>query len=262
MAGRRHGAFPGEDDDALPWLEPAEADYEDEVEDGSPYSRLILIGIAVVAVVAVLWFVAARFGGEKGGTEIAGEVPLIRAPTGPYKVRPKEPGGLEVDQDSMTHAVAEGKEPGSRIALDALPEEPVPIVAATSSASSAPAPEATEPPAPAAKSPQPEAKAAEPTKEAPEPMRQAEREQAATPSTQAATVQLGAFSSASAAETVWSKLAGKVPALSALHKSVEPVKVGASTLYRLRAGGLASEGAAEALCGKVKATGEQCAIVH
>ena len=89
MSGRG-GAFPGDDDDdALPWLEPAENDDEDEGDGGFPYRGLMVAGGLVVAVVALLWFVADRFGGAATAPDVvaSGEVPLIQAPEGPYKER-------------------------------------------------------------------------------------------------------------------------------------------------------------------------------
>lgn len=42
-----------EEDEALPWLEPAEPEDEEE-SGGFPYRGLIIVGAAVVALVAVL----------------------------------------------------------------------------------------------------------------------------------------------------------------------------------------------------------------
>src|SRR5690606_12381379 len=121
-----------EDDGALPWLEPAEPEDDDEGGAGFPYRGLIVAGIAIVGLVAVLWFVAEWFTGGRGPDTVAAidDVPLIQAPDGPYKVRPENPGGLDVDADSLTHSVAEGQDPDSALALDVIPEEPVPVISA------------------------------------------------------------------------------------------------------------------------------------
>ena len=281
-----------EDDEALPWLEPAEPEDEDEGR-AFPYRGLIIAGAIIVATVAVLWFVVEWIGGGRGTDTVAAtdEVPLIQAPDGAYKVRPDDPGGLDVDADSLTHSVAEGQDPGGELALDVIPEEPVPVIPAAP-LRSAPVPEpgtaarVTVPP-PAQKAlpvekvvPKPVAKP--PVKETPKPVQKVETPKpapkpepakpapakvaAAKPepakATGSVTVQLGAFNSTASADQVWSKLSGRVGALSSLRKSVQPVESGSKTLYRLRAGGIASEAQAGSVCAAVQAAGEQCVIVR
>ncbi len=281
-----------EDDEALPWLEPAEPEDEDEGR-AFPYRGLIIAGAIIVATVAVLWFVVEWIGGGRGTDTVAAtdEVPLIQAPDGAYKVRPDDPGGLDVDADSLTHSVAEGQDPGGELALDVIPEEPVPVIPAAP-VRSAPVPEpgtaarVTVPP-PAQKAlpvekvvPKPVAKP--PVKETPKPVQKVETPKpapkpepakaapakvaAAKPepakATGSVTVQLGAFNSTASADQVWSKLSGRVGALSSLRKSVQPVESAGKTLYRLRAGGIASEAQAGSVCAAVQAAGEQCVIVR
>jgi cell division septation protein DedD len=276
-----------EDDEALPWLEPAEPEDEDEGR-AFPYRGLIIAGAIIVATVAVLWFVVEWIGGGRGTDTVAAtdEVPLIQAPDGAYKVRPDDPGGLDVDADSLTHSVAEGQDPDSELALDIIPEEPVPVIPAAP-VRSAPVPEpgtaarATVPPSaqkalPAEKvQPKPEDKpvAKPPVKETPKPVQKVETPKPApakatapkpepAKATGSVTVQLGAFNSTASADQVWSKLSGRVGALGGLRKSVQPVESGGKTLYRLRAGGIASEAQAGSVCAAVQAAGEQCVIVR
>lgn len=276
-----------EDDEALPWLEPAEPEDEDEGR-AFPYRGLIIAGAIIVATVAVLWFVVEWIGGGRGTDTVAAtdEVPLIQAPEGAYKVRPDDPGGLDVDADSLTHSVAEGQDPDGELALDMIPEEPVPVIPAAP-ARSAPVPEpdtaarVTVPPSaqkalPAEKvQPKPVEKpvAKPPVKETPKPVQKVETPKpapakAAAPkpepakATGSVTVQLGAFNSTASADQVWSKLSGRVGALGGLRKSVQPVESGGKTLYRLRAGGIASEAQAGSVCAAVQAAGEQCVIVR
>lgn len=276
-----------EDDEALPWLEPAEPEDEDEGR-AFPYRGLIIAGAIIVATVAVLWFVVEWIGGGRGTDTVAAtdEVPLIQAPNGAYKVRPDDPGGLDVDADSLTHSVAEGQDPDSELALDMIPEEPVPVIPAAP-VRSAPVPEpgtaarATVPPSaqkalPAEKvQPKPEDKpvAKPPVKETSTPVQKVETPKPApakatapkpepAKATGSVTVQLGAFNSTASADQVWSKLSGRVGALGGLRKSVQPVESGGKTLYRLRAGGIASEAQAGSVCAAVQAAGEQCVIVR
>jgi hypothetical protein len=69
-------------------------------------------------------------------------------------------------------------------------------------------------------------------------------------------VQLGAFSTPAAAQSLWSKL-NKVPSLGGL--SPDYVKAGAVT--RLQATGIASASAANQICASVKAAGNPCLVV-
>ncbi|BBE35864.1 SPOR domain-containing protein [Sphingosinicella microcystinivorans] len=267
-----------EEDEALPWLEPAEPEDEEEGR-AFPYRGLIIAGAIIVATVAVLWFVVEWIGGGRGTDPVAAtdEVPLIQAPDGAYKVRPDDPGGLDVDADSLTHSVAEGQDPGGELALDIIQEEPVPVIPA------APEQSATVPPpaqkAPPAEKPQPKVAekvlpkptekpvAKAPAKETPKPAPKVETAKPApkpepVKASGSVTVQLGAFNSTASADQVWSKLSGRVGALGGLRKSVQPVESGGKTLYRLRAGGIASEAQAGSVCAAVQAAGEQCVIVR
>jgi cell division protein FtsN len=74
-------------------------------------------------------------------------------------------------------------------------------------------------------------------------------------------VQLGAYGSQVGADQAWATLAGKVPGMAGMNKSVLPAAVGGSTVYRLRAQAGTPAGA-EALCAKAKSAGTPCMIVR
>ncbi len=74
------------------------------------------------------------------------------------------------------------------------------------------------------------------------------------------TLQLGAFSTRDKADAAWAK-AGGDGALAGLAKRIEPVERNGTTLYRLRAGGVAA-GSAAALCGRLKAAGVACIVAE
>jgi cell division septation protein DedD len=76
-----------------------------------------------------------------------------------------------------------------------------------------------------------------------------------------ATLQLGAFSTRDKADAAWTK-AGGDGALAGLTKRIEPVDRDGTTLYRLRAAGVASKAAAAALCGRIKAAGNACIVAE
>lgn len=57
---------------------------------------------------------------------LSGDGSIIRAPAGPYKVRPPEPGGMRVEgQGSTAFATSEGAEAGGQIDRSAEPELPL-----------------------------------------------------------------------------------------------------------------------------------------
>jgi TPR repeat protein len=70
-------------------------------------------------------------------------------------------------------------------------------------------------------------------------------------------IQLGAFVNEENAKKLWNALEGK---LSDLH-ALQPYLKASGTITRLQAGPLASKSAAEAICSKVKASGQACLAV-
>jgi cell division septation protein DedD len=242
----------------LPWLEPVEDEYEPQPEGGAGLAviglaLLVLVGLAVGAFVYYRHWSASR----------ADLGQIIRAPAGPYKVRPSDPGGLKID---AAGAVAEhtgtGGDIDAPLDLAALPEKPM-----TGPGSE---PDATEPiQPPAATAPKPAAPAtttaatAKPAAPLPAP---APAPPPAAPVAPAAkpvatggsgTIQLGALASEAKAKAVWKAMSGRFDFLAPLTMSITPVKVGDNTLYRLRAGG----GNARTICARLKIAGEACTIV-
>lgn len=215
-------------DEQLPWLEAVDD------EDGPPgvSARKMLAALAVVLVAALV--VAGTFywlGRQNSGT--AGAPELIRAEPGPYKVRPENPGGLDVTGESETaYETSAGEDPDARLNLEAVPE----------------APARTEPPE------------ARPTAKAEE--RPPAREDAATPEKSpsggsGSVIQLGAYKSAAQAQRGWDALSARFPALSGLNKMIVPFSGG----YRLRAGAASPEDARRA-CQALQAGGENCFVAN
>lgn len=109
-----------DDDGARPWLEPVEVDQQ---PSGPGPGRAILIAILAVAILAAAG-AAYSWWSKRGATEGHGEI--IRAPAGPYKVKPSDPGGMEVEGEGDSAFVASaGGEPEGRIDTSAVPEEPI-----------------------------------------------------------------------------------------------------------------------------------------
>ena len=223
-----------DDGDRLPWLEAVE---EEGGSDGP--SAVKLIAAVVIGLVAIGLVVGGLFWlGNRGGGETAGEE-LIRAPEGSYKVAPGEAGGMQVEgQGGTAHAASEGREPRGNLNMN--------VAEAPAAGGQQPAqgqPQAQRPAQPPAA--QPGQRPAQPSPAQP-----------AAPSGPA--IQLGAFSSQSAAETAWRAMSGRFRYLAPLSHSVVPVQVGGRTLYRLRASGAGSAD----VCRRLQVAGESCTTVR
>ena len=217
----------GYDDQGLPWLEGVED------EDGP---RVLSSGKMLTALGIVLLAVALIAGGffliGRRDIVVSGAPELIKADPAPYKIKPTDPGGLDVAGDSETaFATSAGEDTDA-----ALAGHPAP----------APAPAANEM---VAEKPKPEPKP-EPKPATPE----------AAPVAAGPTIQLGAYNSTIKAETAWGMLSSRFPSVAGLSKQVVAASVGGKTIYRLRAGG--SSDATRAACAALKAAGESCLAVN
>jgi cell division septation protein DedD len=290
MAEIRRG-FGGEGagGDRLPWLEPVEYEDDQPVESDGGSGRGIVIGVIVlalfaIAVVAGIWISRVR----AGHADIGG---VIHAPPGPYKERPANPGGLQVDHSAeVAEKMGTGTDIDSPLDLTKLPEEPItgrhgaaaaapqPATAAPQATSLIPtqapavqkAPAASPPivrkapasiPSPVATTLPPTAPTTLP-KPAPtlppsKPLPASVEPKQAPSSAGAGTIQLGALGSEAKAKQVWKSLSGRFAFLAPLGMTITPVEVNGTTLYRLRASG----GDARRLCAQLKVAGEACSVV-
>ncbi len=247
-----------EEGDRLPWLEAVD---EDDGREGPSALKLIvavLIGLAAIGgiVGGLFWL-----GNRHAGGASPGDVETIKAPQGAYKVKPQNPGGMNVQGTGDTSfAASAGAEPKGRIDASKMPEAPVTKGAAPAgqlSSGHVKTAQAT-PAKPASTAPIRVAQATKPPAPAPKP---ATAKSAAKPAPgQAASgegggsIQLGAFSSQASAEKAWKAMSGRFSYLAPLNHNVVPVSVGGRTLYRLRAGGA---GASD-VCRRLKVAGETC----
>lgn len=209
-------------DEQLPWLQPV----EDEDEPRGLSARKMLAALTVVLLAALI--VAATFFWLGRRDASAGGPPeLIHAPPGPYKVKPPNPGGLDISAESETaFETSAGEDRNSQLDTSKLPKG-VTI------------------------KPPEETKAAEPPKPAPA-EKPAEPKAAAIP---AAVIQLGAFANKAQAERAWTALSARFPDIAAMQKMIVPFPGG----IRLRAGtGSAAE--AKQACDALKAAGENCFV--
>lgn len=147
--------------------------FTDEVFDDRPARRdgaglpvTLIAGVALGAVLVggVVWY---AFKGAGGPQLAPGEVQTIKADAAPYKMKPDNPGGMQVEnQDKLVYdRVAKGAAPKREENLLPPPEEP-------KEPPKAAAPKVTEPVTEVAKAPEPKEPPKEPPKDigkAPEP---------------------------------------------------------------------------------------------
>ncbi|HMI20163.1 MAG TPA: SPOR domain-containing protein [Sphingomonas sp.] len=283
MAEIRRG-FGGEalGNERLPWLEPVEDEDDYPETGGGGGGRLALWIVIVLVALAILFGGFILWQRHRAASADIGEV--IHAPAGPYKEKPANPGGLQVNEgDVLAAKMGTGTDIDSPIDLTRIPEQPVTRPGSDQSAAPAPAPApvAARPGAPAAppvatpaqppKVPPhpalayaPPTAASAPVVKAPPPAPVAKAPPVpAAPSAPASasggsgTIQLGALGSEAKAKQVWKSLSTRFSTLAPLNMSITPVKVGDATLYRLRASG----GDAKRLCAQLKVAGETCNVV-
>ena len=215
----------GQYQDQLPWLQAVEDEQEaSSLSAGRMFGALLVVLIAAAAIGGTFFWL--------GNREARGDGPpeLIAAPPGPYKVKPDDPGGLDVSGESQTaFETSAGEDRDSRLDLNAVPEAPV----------EKPAPQRI------------------PPNETREPL-PADGGPKLTPgSASGSTIQLGAFQNQAQAERAWSALSARFPALAAMNKLVVPFSGG----IRLRAAAASPE-EARALCRTLKAAGESCFVAQ
>ncbi len=287
------------DDEEAPWLASAEPDGRETYVSGRRFKIvLILLGALLLLVAALVYAVIAKPGqGEDVDGGFIGEVPLIRAPDTPFKTRPANAGGMNVEGiDQTTYEAAGGVDPEGDIALDQMPEEPMARPVARTPVRTAPQaapgetiqPAVVTPPAPPrppetsalVKKPElpvvkkPEPKPADKPKvvETPKPSknRLADVLDDVTPKTALPSsgggsfaLQLGAFSSNAKAEEAWKRFSGRFSYLAGLSKSIAKIdREEGGALYRLRATGVESREKADNLCARMRVAGDQCQVTE
>jgi hypothetical protein len=210
------------DDGQLPWLQAV----EDEDEPRGLSARKMLAALFVVLLAAGL-VAATFFWLGRRDTAVSGPPELIKAEPGPYKIKPPNPGGLDIAGESETaFETSAGEDKDAQLDLSKVPEAPV--------AKPKPEPKAVEPAA--AKPPAPEPKPS------------------GAPGT---VVQLGAFANQAQAERAWTALSARFPSVAAMTKLIVPFPGG----IRLRASA-SSPAEAKQACQALKAAGENCFVAQ
>jgi hypothetical protein len=183
-------------------------------------------------------------------------VPVVLADSRPVRVKPENPGGMQVagaSEDILsggtdTHG---GKlaPPPEAPAPQALRAPPPPSVAAVAPT-----------PAPAMK---PAAVKPAVDKPAPQPEKRivATLAEPAAPVAKGALVQLAAVSSETAAKTEWERLEKRMPDLLGSHQpAISKTERDGRTLWRVRTGGFADVSQATVFCERVRAKGTGCSV--
>ncbi|MEO5865884.1 MAG: SPOR domain-containing protein [Sphingomonas sp.] len=230
---------PVRDEDRLPWLETADQDYR----GGPSLIRTLLLVILGLAVVAAVIYGVHLYKTRRG---VDGNGALITAPEGEYKVKPDNPGGMNVTgEGDSAIATSDGAGAGNAaIDLKAVPESPVTGTKAAPAALPNGTNKAVAPvPATGGKL---AAKAATPNV-------------AMNGNSGSSLVQLGSFPDEAEANVAWTKASKRFSYLAPLGKSVQKAEVNGRTVYRLRVNA-GSAGSANELCGKLKVAGEACFI--
>jgi hypothetical protein len=213
-------------DEPLPWL----AAVEDEDEPRGLSARRMLAALIVVLLAALI-IAGTFFWMGRREASVNGPPELIKAPSSPYKVKPTNPGGLDITGDSETaFETSAGEDKDSQLDLNKLPETPV----------AKPKPE----PKPAAPETTPAAKV------------EPKAEPVATGGS-GSVVQLGAFANQAQAERAWTALSTRFPSVAALNKMIVPFTGG----IRLRAAATSPANARQ-ICQTLKAAGENCFVAQ
>jgi len=219
------------DDQALPWLEAV----DDEDGPRGISARKMLVAVALVLAAAAI-VAGTMFWLGRRDPVVTGAPELIRAEPGPYKVKPVDPGGLDVAGDSETaYSTSAGEDPDSSLDMRKLPQDMKPL-------------------------PEPAKETAPPKKIPPNETKVPANDEPASAAPSGPTVQLGAYASTVKADTAWNLLSGRFPEVAALRKTVVSATVKGKPFYRLRASGSSDQ--TKAACAALRAAGESCLVVN
>ncbi|MPT47588.1 MAG: SPOR domain-containing protein [Sphingobium sp.] len=244
MINGRNDSLALDDEDRLPWLEPAYDDSgDDKALSAARLTMFIIAGLALIGlVVGAVYLLRTQISG-------GGQAELISAPQGDYKIPAKDADAKSFEGEGhASFAASEGIDRGAKIDPARLPETP--IIAG----SSGPSVGVDKPVQAAAPAKKVEAAVADRTGDRGNAPVAASAQRIAS-----GTIQLGAYGSEALARDAWGRFSKRFDYLADLGHMIEPVTVGGSKFYRLR---VAAGKNAPTLCGKLKVAGENCMVVH
>ena len=215
------------DEGQLPWL--AAVDDEDEprgVSARKMLAALVVVLLAGAVVAAAFFWIGRRDAGLNRPPQ------LIRAEPGPYKIKPPNPGGLDVAGESETaYETSAGEDKDAQLDMTKVPGKP-------------------------ATPPKDEPKRIPPN-ETKEPVATAPTPPPAPAGAKGSVIQLGAFANQAQAERAWAALSARFSSVAGMNKLIVPFPGG----IRLRASA-ASPADARAACQALKAAGENCFVAQ
>ncbi len=204
-----------DEDDSLPWLED-DGEYE---EEGGFDARLIWFALAGLLVLGAILLAAWWLLQDRPDPELVADGTVLEAPDGPYKERPENPGGRQVEGTGDTaYQVAEGESQRGRLADDT--EAPRPSIDIAQGEGD----DSGEDDAPPAGS---------------------------------VFVQIGAYTSRSDASQAWVDARGRYSVLSGLNNRIVEAEVNGAKVYRLQAIASNRE-AGDATCRAIRNAGGDC----
>ena len=193
-------------------------------------------------------------------------VPVIEADARPLRVKPADPGGMQVvgADDQMNAGAASGTGNMAPVAETPAPQAlraqlaPPPAAPADTPLPDTPARDTSARDAPVARAVAPTPAPATPAAAAPAPARPAARTPARTGGTQ---VQLAAVETEAGARAEWQKLSRKMPDLLGARQLVlQKTEKDGKVFWRVRTGGFASTAEANGFCADVKSMGGACSL--
>jgi hypothetical protein len=243
-------------------IENIEEPFEDELPPPRRHLPSAILALVVMAVFAGGLYAAYVQGTKHPSVApAADQVPLLRADGAPVKVKPDQPGGIEIpNKDNPLYAPRSGGQPVEKI----LPPPEVPAPRPL------PPPAVAQLPAPAAPPAEPAATALPPAatapKVSPKPAVTATPTPAQAPPAAAGgpRVQLASLRSPEAAREEWTRLKRENPDLLGKLTAVA-VRSDAGVrgiYYRIEAGPLADRAAAMRLCKALKERDQGCSLVQ
>lgn len=219
-------------DEQLPWLQPVEDEDEPRgISARKMFAALVVVLFAALLVAGTFFWLGRR------NAAVGGPPELIHAPPGPYKVKPPNPGGLDISAESQTaFETSAGEDSNAQLDTSKLPQGTIAK--------------------PAQEQPKAAAGATQPAAATPAPAPAPTTAPKATGGT-GSVIQLGAFANQAQAERAWAALSARFPSIAAMNRMIVPFPHG----MRLRAG-TASPAEAKQACDMLKAAGENCFIAE
>ena len=223
-------------------------------------TRILLVGAG--AVLAMLLLLVG--GWAISGRHANGVVPTIQADKQPWRVKPDNPGGMQV----VGASEAEAEIPGQPGATAPAPEAPAPEALRAAQPApppappdvAAPEPTPSAPPAPVTSAPA--ASVAAPPAAPPSPSQASAPARASPPPAASGTfVQLAALGSEAGAHTEWQRLKGRMADVLADREPViQRIERDGHAIWRLRVGSFPSIADATRFCERVHAKGGACEL--